>query len=634
MNLALPVSTFVFPPTLVTRAPVAASVATPSAPPRALDRPPAASAHDRHAVRNTRLPVRVRRRDALGFPAGSGLHPQEGTRWRRGLAQTRRRPPPTSARSGTERLTGTATSLGSLLQLRGSTPSASPLVSVRGNVLAFSGEIFGGVAGAASGAENDAAALLAAFDEVFARAPDDGLPHPRSSPGCRARGLWRTGTRRPSACGSGRRIFGRAQPAPPARLLARPRRRRATRRLASRDGTRPVVRRAETLNPETDEWEELEPGLYCVDARRGREKKSGRSSPTRKKKKARSPSACARFAAAAATAPGERASTEDASARGETEDSDTEVNDEKNTARDRGGWVRGGVAAAVERLAVALSVPTRRAGNGTSDPPDGGSAFIGVLFSGGGQHAARGAGAQVRASGRAVDLINVCFDGAIAGPRRPCWTARLKNRAALPGAWRLVRVALAVADRRRRFGGVFPPRIAGLLRPARTVMDRNIGAALWLAARGKAGSMSRRRRRRRPLKLFAVASRGAAPAADGVDGVRIRTRRRARAARAGRGRAVRRVLAPPRRVPRRGVIRRGHMCVSKRRWACGGPLAGARLGEALGDAVRLDAARLWRRNMGRDDRLVSDRGREARFPFLDEGVAARLWRRLCATSRT
>ena len=28
--------------------------------------------------------------------------------------------------------------------------------------------------------------------------------------------------------------------------------------------------------------------------------------------------------------------------------------------------------------------------------------------------------------------------------------------------------------------------------------------------------------------------------------------------------------------------------------------------------------------MGRDDRLVSDSGREARFPFLDEGVAARL----------
>ena len=53
-------------------------------------------------------------------------------------------------------------------------------------------------------------------------------------------------------------------------------------------------------------------------------------------------------------------------------------------------------------------------------------------------------------------------------------------------------------------------------------------------------------------------------------------------------------------------------------------LSPARDWEALGDAVRLDATRLWRRNMGRDDRLVSDRGREARFPFLDEGVAARL----------
>ena len=30
--------------------------------------------------------------------------------------------------------------------------------------------------------------------------------------------------------------------------------------------------------------------------------------------------------------------------------------------------------------------------------------------------------------------------------------------------------------------------------------------------------------------------------------------------------------------------------------------------------------RMWVRNLGRDDRLVSDWGREARHPFLDEGV--------------
>jgi hypothetical protein len=38
--------------------------------------------------------------------------------------------------------------------------------------------------------------------------------------------------------------------------------------------------------------------------------------------------------------------------------------------------------------------------------------------------------------------------------------------------------------------------------------------------------------------------------------------------------------------------------------------------------LELDTARLWKRNLGRDDRCMSDHGKEARFPFLDEEFVA------------
>ncbi|EOD33955.1 hypothetical protein EMIHUDRAFT_423585 [Emiliania huxleyi CCMP1516] len=44
----------------------------------------------------------------------------------------------------------------------------------------------------------------------------------------------------------------------------------------------------------------------------------------------------------------------------------------------------------------------------------------------------------------------------------------------------------------------------------------------------------------------------------------------------------------------------------------------------LGAELAADRARLWKRNLGRDDRVVSDHGREARYPFLDEEVVATL----------
>ena len=40
--------------------------------------------------------------------------------------------------------------------------------------------------------------------------------------------------------------------------------------------------------------------------------------------------------------------------------------------------------------------------------------------------------------------------------------------------------------------------------------------------------------------------------------------------------------------------------------------------QGLSAELSKDMSRLWRRNLGRDDRIIADTGREARHPFLDE----------------
>jgi len=210
---------------------------------------------------------------------------------------------------------------------------------------------------------------------------------------------------------------------------------------------------------------------------------------------------------------------------------------------------------------------------------DGGAAAapsrIGVLFSGGIDCTVVARLAhEALPPDDAIDLISVCF--AAGGTRSPDRVSALESlgdlRRSCPSRrWRLLEAdwpAAAVQEA--------SPHLLRLLAPNDTVMDLSIGGAIWLAAQGV----------------------GWLHGSERPDGTRLLVRSQCRVLLSGQG--ADELLGGYARHTRAG--------------------SAADAAAALRSSLVEDQARLWRRNLGRDDRIVSDTGRELRAPFLARGV--------------
>ncbi|XP_041013264.1 asparagine synthetase domain-containing protein 1 isoform X1 [Juglans microcarpa x Juglans regia] len=174
-----------------------------------------------------------------------------------------------------------------------------------------------------------------------------------------------------------------------------------------------------------------------------------------------------------------------------------------------------------------------------------------------------------------IDLLNVSFDGQSA-PDRISAKAGVKElrRIAPSRRWKLVEIDadLSKLDLETKH-------VMSLINPANTYMDLNIGIALWLAARGS-GCVYEGNNNDIDEDLECVEYKSKARIVLVGSGADEQC--------AGYGR-------------------------HKTKYRQGSWLG-------LHEEMKLDMQRIWKRNLGRDDRCIADNGKEARFPFLDEDV--------------
>lgn len=174
-----------------------------------------------------------------------------------------------------------------------------------------------------------------------------------------------------------------------------------------------------------------------------------------------------------------------------------------------------------------------------------------------------------------IDLLNVSFDGQFA-PDRISAKAGLKElRGIAPlRRWKLVEIDSDLSNLTSE-----TKHVMSLINPANTYMDLNIGIALWLAAGGDGWVYE------------------GVTSSNDVDQQRVKYISKSRIILVGSG-ADEQCAGYGR---HRTKYKHGS-------WV------------GLDEEMKLDMQRIWKRNLGRDDRCCSDNGKEARFPFLDEDV--------------
>ncbi|KAL9246323.1 hypothetical protein vseg_019871 [Gypsophila vaccaria] len=174
-----------------------------------------------------------------------------------------------------------------------------------------------------------------------------------------------------------------------------------------------------------------------------------------------------------------------------------------------------------------------------------------------------------------IDLLNVSFEGETAPDRITARTGlkELKRIAPLR-RWRLVEIDANLSNLTMEM-----KHVTSLINPASTYMDLNIGLALWLAAGGDGW----------------VYEGDTSAQQDGC--YRYKYKSKARILLVGSG--------ADEQCAGYGRHRTKYRSSS---WV------------GLHEEMKLDVQRIWKRNLGRDDRCIADNGKEARFPFLDEDV--------------